>query len=118
MKLAVDTISMPACITDNHMNLVYANYAALAMFGYTEEEITNKHASVLMMASSSEKCDEFAQHFRHSSVGSPLGTISREIQGRHKDGRPLELCLTLSTSPDRMPEMILTVAFSCFVSAM
>ena len=41
MTFAMDASASPACIADDHMDIVCANRAALMMFEYTEQELVH-----------------------------------------------------------------------------
>ena len=101
MKFALDMSPMPTCIADDRTNLVYANPAALAMFGYAEEELVGQCIDVLMMPPIANKRDEPVQQLPRSGVSTMQASDGRTIKGIHKYGHTLDLCFTFKAAPDR-----------------
>ena len=102
MKLALDAIPMAACIVDDRLSLVYANPAALAMFGYTEAELIGHHMEILKIPYFVKTDGDLTQQsLQNLIVGSALENIGLEVKAQHQDGRTLDLRLTLKTLPDQ-----------------
>lgn len=82
---------------DRHGNIVIANEAAAAMFGYTPEQMTGKPVTILMPEHLREKHQAATDRFFKTGNFAFHGKIP-ELEGLHRDGHPIPLDLTLSTT--------------------
>jgi len=71
------------------------NTAASRMFGYDDGEIIGRNVSVLMPEPLSSEHDSHIHNFRRTGDARIIG-LGREVEGRHKDGSPFPVQLTVS----------------------
>ncbi|MCK5519106.1 MAG: PAS domain S-box protein, partial [Alphaproteobacteria bacterium] len=71
------------------------NPACERIFGYAAEEIVGKSVSILMPEPYRSEHDGYIRAYCKTGVTKVIG-ISQEVQGRHKDGMPLLLDLSIS----------------------
>ncbi|MES2950512.1 MAG: EAL domain-containing protein [Pseudomonadota bacterium] len=71
------------------------NHAACAMFGYAAQDIIGHSAATLIHDSDSHFEEEYLRH-RFSSNRLGIASLSREIQGRRKDGELFPMHLSVS----------------------
>jgi PAS domain S-box-containing protein len=86
----------PDCIVviDRQGRIEHANPQVQALFGHGPEELRGRDVALLMPPADGARHDAFIQ--RYLATGEPhiIGR-GREVIGRHKDGRPLQLHLTV-----------------------
>lgn len=72
-----------------------SNSAVTHLFGYTREEMLGQNVSMLMNTPDSERHDTYLREYQRTGEGSIIG-VGREVIGRHKDGRLLQLHLAIA----------------------
>ena len=82
---------------DRHGNIVIANEAAATMFGYTPEQMSGKPVTILMPEHMREKHQAATDNFFKTGNFAFHGKIS-ELEGLRRDGHPIPLDLSLSTT--------------------
>lgn len=63
----------------------HINPSALALFGYSRDEVTGKNVSMLMPPPDKERHDQYIKSYRDTGTRHIIG-IGREVQGQRKDG--------------------------------
>jgi PAS domain S-box-containing protein len=95
VKMLVDTSFASRFLIASDAKILFANAAAEALFGYSDDELTGKPIDVIFSAASDRK-------LALPPLDSPVRMITaddQEIKGRTKDGR--ELILRVGTTPFR-----------------
>ena len=83
-------------VTFNDQGVVESfNQAATAIFGYTVQDIVGKSAALLVHDPDSHFEEDYLRH-RFSSVRPGIANISREVQGRRKNGELFPVHLSVS----------------------
>ena len=82
---------------DRHGNIIIANEAAATMFGYTPEQMSGKPVTILMPENLREKHKAATDRFLKTGNFAFHGKIP-ELEGFHRDGHPIPLDLSLSTT--------------------
>ena len=101
MKFALDMSPTPTCIADERRALVYANPAALALFGYTEEDLLGQCIDVLLLTPIVNERDDTFKHRPGRRASTIQAKHGCEVKGVHKDGHTLDLNLSFKTAPGR-----------------
>ena len=91
----VDRLVDGVAVIDDQGVVLRANPALCDMFGYSEGELVGRNVSVLMTPGDSAQHDAYLQRFLQTDQTSVIGT-AREVVGLHKDGRPLDLELSVT----------------------
>lgn len=83
-------------ITINHRGIIQSfNKAAEKIFGYSSEEVLNQNVSILQPQEVRAHHDDYIQKYIETGLAHIIG-IGREVEGRHKDGHPVPLYLSVS----------------------
>ena len=81
--------------TDMHGQIASFNKAAGEMFDYAAEEVLGRNVSMLLPEPHRSHHDVYLQHFRDTGEARIMG-MSREVEGRRKDGSVFPMSLSLS----------------------
>jgi len=81
--------------SDVHGTILSVNQNVTRLFGYPAEELLGENVSILMPSPYREQHDRYIERYITSKKPRVLGR-SREVEGKHRDGRRLALTLTLS----------------------
>ncbi|TMM51202.1 PAS domain S-box protein [Sulfitobacter sabulilitoris] len=89
-------------VSDAQGNTTRANAAALAMFGYTEDELIGRNVSMLMPRALADLHDAFMHHHLTTGERRIIGS-GREVEGWRKNGTafPLHLSVGRATVDDQ-----------------
>lgn len=71
------------------------NPAAEKLFGYRRSEVVNRNVSMLMPEPHRSRHDDYIRRYLETSLPHVIG-VGREVTGRHKDGRNIDLQLTIT----------------------
>ena len=80
---------------DERGTIEHINPAALALFGFTKEDLIGKNVSVLMPTPDKEKHDQYIANYHHTGEKKIIG-IGREVYGQRKDGSTFPFRLGVS----------------------
>ena len=100
-RVITETASDAIVTLDDSGRILFANRAAEAIFGYTEEELLNHSLSTLLPQSVGERF--LAEELPALSQAGGSSPVTMELSGRHSDGHELclEIALAASTHQDR-----------------
>merc|ERR1712137_509722 len=73
----------------------FFNKAAERMFGYSKANVTGKNVKVLMSGMYAARHDSYIQQYHRTGKAKVIGT-TRNVLGKHKDGRNIPLELSVS----------------------
>lgn len=92
-----------AIVTTNGIGIIQSfNSVAEGVFGYRLNDVIGRKVNMLMPETDASDQDEYAQNYLEINGGEFFGAgylengKSREIQGRHRDGRLLDLEITVA----------------------
>lgn len=71
--------------------IIYANKAAIEMFGYNDEEISRQNINILVPERFKEKHDQHCSQFFENPESRPMGSIELDLIGLHKDKKEFPL---------------------------
>jgi diguanylate cyclase (GGDEF)-like protein/PAS domain S-box-containing protein len=91
----VDALVDGIAVIDTKGTLLRANKALCEMFGYIEEELTGRNVSVLMTTHDADQHDAYLDRYQATGDARVIGS-GREVVGQHKDGRTLDLELSVT----------------------
>ena len=93
----VDRLVDGVAVIDERGIMLRANPALCDMFGYTETELVGHNVSLLMTGDDAPRHDAYLARFLQTNQKSPSSVIgtAREVTGLHKDGRALDLELSV-----------------------
>jgi PAS domain S-box-containing protein len=95
MKAILDSV-VDGIVTINERGIIESvNPAALAIFGYSAEELVAKNIKILMPEPYHNEHDQYLRNYRHTGLRKIIG-IGREVVGRRKDGTKFPLDLSVS----------------------
>jgi len=80
------------------------NGAAERIFGYAAEEVVGHDVTMLMPPATGRMHSSYVERYMQTGEGSVVGG-SREVEGRHRDGRPLALELSVSDASIGVPRL-------------
>ncbi len=81
--------------TDEHGTIESFSPGAALLFGYASEELIGRNVSMLMSPPDTERHDAYMARYVATGEAHIIGK-GREVVGRHKDGRPLPLHLSVA----------------------
>ena len=90
----VDRLVDGVALIDLDGTVLRANKALCDMFGYAESELMGNNISILMTPYDAARHDDYLAHYRNTGQGGVVG-VEREVTGQHKDGRSIELELSV-----------------------
>lgn len=92
---------LDAVIIINETGLIeFANPAATHTFGYPQSEMIGRNISMLMGEPHRTRHDGYISNYIGGSAPRIIGTVGREVEGLHKDGRFFPLSLSVSEFRD------------------
>ncbi len=80
---------------DEAGNIESVNPAAEVMFGYRADEMIGRNVSELTTAADKHRHDEYLRRFRETGKSAVIGSGTREVAARRKDGSVFEMELSV-----------------------
>lgn len=94
-RAILDT-AVDAIVVIDHRGIIRSfNKAAVAIFGYSEEEAIGQNVKILTPAAVAAEHDQYIRNYQRTGIPKIIG-IGREVQGRRKDGSLLPLDLSIA----------------------
>lgn len=95
LEAIIDT-AIDGIITIDHLGIIESvNPSALALFGYSAEELLGKNITVLMPEPDHSRHDGYISSYKKTGERKIIG-IGREVEGRKKDGTTFPFRLSVS----------------------
>ncbi|RYG34684.1 PAS domain S-box protein [bacterium] len=96
-RVALEAMPEPIVVINGEGRILFTNRMLNELFGYTEEELLDQPAEMLLMPSNREEHrEQIAEFFRYTHP-IRLG-IDRVVYGRHKNGTPFRVMLILGSA--------------------
>lgn len=101
LKAVVETVVDGIITIDEAGQIITANPAVTAIFGYSSAELIGQNVKMLMPTPYHEEHDAYLQNYQTTGERKIIG-IGREVSGRRKDGTvfPLDLAVGETSTPD------------------
>lgn len=90
----IETAADAIVLIDRNGIMERCNSAVTHLFGYSKEELDGNNVNMLMNPTDARRHDDYLLNYMRTGEGRIIG-IGREVTGRHKDGRPLPLYLSI-----------------------
>lgn len=95
----VDQLAVAACVINSKGIIQAFNRPAVQVFGYGDHEVIGKNVSMLMMESDAKHHDRYISRHLETGENRIIGKF-RNVAGVTKQGRSVELTLSISKSVD------------------
>ena len=95
-QIILNSVLSGIVIADNKLNIIYINNKVTSLFGYSRDEVIGKNVKMLMCTNTAKKHDGYIDRYLKTNEPHIIGTSGRQVVGKHKDGRNLNLILSVS----------------------
>jgi diguanylate cyclase (GGDEF)-like protein/PAS domain S-box-containing protein len=104
----VDSLVDGLAVIDGVGTITRVNPALCTMFGYPDCDLVGQNVSVLMNADVAAEHTGYLERYLETGEGNVIG-VGREVVGRHSDGHPIDL--ELSVTPAELNGQTMFVGF-------
>lgn len=95
-ELILQSVLAPTIVANEQLTIQYINNATIATFGYLTEELIGKNVKILMNVNTAQKHDSYLENYLNGGVPRVIGTSGRNVIGRHKNGKLIDLILSIN----------------------